>query len=77
MPQQSIVTCQCDNSTYLNRFLHDVITAVINDTGTLSGLFDGSEMNSDNVKVRAVFNIDPVYDNHVNDYRTRRPKWSS
>ena len=34
------------------RFLHDVITAVINDTGTLSGLFDGSEMNSDNVKVR-------------------------
>ena len=38
--------------TYFIRFLHDVITAVINDTGTLNGLFDGSEMNSDNVKVR-------------------------
>ena len=40
------------NVTHIIRFLHDVITAVINDTGTLSGLFDGSEMNSDNVKVR-------------------------
>ena len=42
------VTCHV---SHIIRFLHDVITAVINDTGTLSGLFDGSEMNSDNVKV--------------------------
>ena len=32
------------------RFLHDIITAVINDTGALEGLFDGAEMNSENVK---------------------------
>ena len=32
------------------RFLHDVVTVVITDTGALSGLFDGPELNSENVK---------------------------
>ena len=32
------------------RFLHDVITAVITDTGALNGLFDDLEMSSENVK---------------------------
>ena len=36
--------------TLVVRFLHDVITAVITDTGALQGLFDDPELNSDNVK---------------------------
>ena len=32
------------------RFLHDVISAVITDTGSLEGLYDDKEMKSDNVK---------------------------
>lgn len=32
------------------RFLHDVFSVVIKDTGALQGLFDESEMNSENVK---------------------------
>lgn len=32
------------------RFLHDVIKAVIKETGFLKGLFTESELNSDNVK---------------------------
>ena len=32
------------------RFLHDVISAVITDTGSLEGLYDEKEMKSDNVK---------------------------
>lgn len=32
------------------RFLHDVIKAVIKDTGFLNGLFSDDELNSENVK---------------------------
>ena len=32
------------------RFLHDVISAVIRDTGILQGLYDANEMKSENVK---------------------------
>ena len=32
------------------RFLHDVISAIITDTGSLEGLYDEREMKSDNVK---------------------------
>ena len=34
------------------RFLHDVISAVIRDTGILQGLYDATEMKSENVKGR-------------------------
>ncbi len=34
------------------RFLHDVISVVIRDTGALSGLFDEREMLPENVKDR-------------------------
>lgn len=32
------------------RFLHDIITAVIKETGFLEGLFTDEELNSDNIK---------------------------
>ena len=32
------------------RFLHDIISAVIRDSGILTGLYDISEMKSENVK---------------------------
>lgn len=32
------------------RFLHDIITAVIKETGFLEGLFNEEELNSDNIK---------------------------
>ena len=41
---------QVFNSFIFDRFLHDVITAVITDQGILNGLFDDLEMNSENVK---------------------------
>ncbi len=34
------------------RFLHDVISVVVRDTGALAGLFEDWEMVSDNVKDR-------------------------
>lgn len=34
------------------RFLHDIITEVIKNTGVLKGLFKPEELNSENVKVR-------------------------
>lgn len=34
------------------RFLHDIITAVIKDTGFLKGLYSETELISDNVKER-------------------------
>ena len=33
------------------RFIHDIITEVIKNTGVLKGLFKSDELNSDNVKV--------------------------
>ena len=36
------------------RFLHDVISAVIRDTGILQGLYDANEMKSENVKGKFV-----------------------
>lgn len=32
------------------RFLHDIITAIIKETGFLEGLFTDEELNSDNIK---------------------------
>lgn len=32
------------------RFLHDIITAIIKETGFLKGLFTDEELNSDNIK---------------------------
>ena len=39
------------------RFLHDILTEVIKNTGVLKGLYKADEMNSENVKVRAFFYI--------------------
>ena len=33
------------------RFLHDVISVVIKETGALKGLYNATEMKSDNIKV--------------------------
>ena len=43
------------------RFLHDVISAVIRDTGILQGLYDATEMKSENVKGRQKINHDCRY----------------
>ena len=39
------------------RFLHDVISAVIRDTGILQGLYDANEMKSENVKGKSCLKI--------------------
>ena len=47
------------------RFLHDIITEVIKNTGVLKGLFKPEELNSENVKVR--------YHNGPFSYSTKEP----
>ena len=48
------------------RFLHDVISAVIRDTGILQGLYDATEMKSENVKGRQKINHDCILINFSN-----------
>ena len=52
------------------RFLHDVISAVIRDTGILQGLYDATEMKSENVKGRQKINHDCILINFSNRHFT-------
>lgn len=57
------------------RFLHDVVTAVIKDTGFLKGLFNETELISTNVKERDMKVafltklIDAISKLHINTYK--------
>ena len=39
------------------RFLHDILTEVIKNTGVLKGLYKSDEMNSENVKVSKIASL--------------------